>query len=198
MGVRGEVPEIEDLLASAEQECDDIFTPTVCHRIYDIRIDGDTIDFGDFTLTSHDLAMRLAGCERAILFVATVGFGIDRLIKKHTVLSPARALALSAIGTAQVECLCDAFCQEIGETHGGVRPRFGVGYGDLSLNAQSLIFSHLQPTRHIGVTLNDSMLMSPAKSVSAILGIGACSRAREGCAACQKSDCQFRGSYDHT
>ncbi len=193
MGVKSPVDDIAELLEDCKKECRGVFTPLSCHSIYDIQIDGQTIDFGDFTLESKDLAKCLSGCRRAVVFAVTVGFGIDRLIKKYSVLSPSRALALSAIGTAQTESVCDLFCEEVRAAYGDIRPRFGIGYGDLSLDAQKLIFDNLSVTKHIGITLSDSLLMSPTKSVTAIIGIGKCSAHTERCEDCPKTDCAFRG-----
>ena len=51
------------------------------------------------------------------------------------------------------------------------RPRFSPGYGDLPLDAQKMIFSILSPEKHIGLTLNASLMLSPTKSVTAFVGI---------------------------
>ena len=54
-----------------------------------------------------------------------------------------------------------------------LKPRFSAGYGDLPLTVQREIFSQLNPDRKIGLTLNESLLMSPSKSVTAFAGIEA-------------------------
>ena len=88
-------------------------------------------------------------------------------------LSPARAVMLQALGTERVESLCDIFCEDFGIDNSVVlKPRFSPGYGDLSLDTQKDIFSVLNCPKNIGVYLNDSLLMSPSKSVTAFAGIG--------------------------
>lgn len=52
-----------------------------------------------------------------------------------------------------------------------LRPRFSPGYGDLAIDAQKDIFALLDCERQIGLTLGDSLLMSPGKSVTAFAGI---------------------------
>jgi 5-methyltetrahydrofolate--homocysteine methyltransferase len=52
-----------------------------------------------------------------------------------------------------------------------LRPRFSAGYGDLPLEYQKKIFDLLDPHTQIGLTLNDSYLMSPSKSVTALIGV---------------------------
>ena len=106
-----------------------------------------------------------------MIFAATVGFEIDRLIMKYTRLSPSHALMLSALGAERIEALCVAFCEDIKKRHGVCRPRFSAGYGDLSIEVQREIFNLLTPQAKIGLTLTDSMLMSPTKSVTAFIGI---------------------------
>ena len=82
------------------------------------------------------------------------------------------ASRLDEIDNSDVLCdeLCATVCDGLGE---GVSllPRFSPGYGDLSLDFQREIFRLLSPERNIGVTLGERLLMSPTKSVSAIIGI---------------------------
>lgn len=50
---------------------------------------------------------------------------------------------------------------------------FSPGQNDIPMEMQKLIFEHLEPAI-IGVTLNDSYMMHPKKSISGIIGIGSC------------------------
>lgn len=110
-----------------------------------------------------------------IIFAATIGVGVDRLISKYSRLSPTKALCFQAIGAERVEALCDEFCNkmktELEKDGEKVKPRFSPGYGDLPLETQKMIFSLLDCPKRIGVTLGDTLLMSPSKSVTAFVGI---------------------------
>jgi cobalamin-dependent methionine synthase I len=79
------------------------------------------------------------------------------------------------LGSERIEALCDALCAEWKEDYASrgfvLRPRFSAGYGDLPLTLQNDIFESLQCSKHIGLTLCDSLLMSPTKSVTAIVGV---------------------------
>ena len=117
-------------------------------------------------------ALRYAGCREAVLFAATVGVGLDRLIARYGAVAPSRAVMLQAIGAERIEALCDVFCNTLAvEENRALRPRFSPGYGDLPLDTQREIFRVLDCQRKIGLTLNDSLLMSPTKSVTAIVGL---------------------------
>lgn len=172
-------------------------TYKVCYRELDVAISNDCCDFGVFSLHSKNLAANLSGCEKVIVFAATVGVGIDRLITKYGHISPSRALMISAIGAERIEALCDMFCNDISKAMKvGLKPRFSPGYGDLSINTQKNIFSVLDCSKRIGISLNDSMLMSPSKSVTAFIGItdNEGEQSINKCNACNKKDCAFRGA----
>ena len=147
----------------------------VCYSRFAISPSGDSIDLGFAKTTSHSLGICLRECDEIILFCATIGNSIDRIIEKYNIISPSRATIMQAIGSERVEALCDAFCADISDEAGlngeETRPRFSPGYGDLSLELQLDIFASLDPTAKIGVSLNDSLFMRPSKSVSAIIGI---------------------------
>lgn len=144
----------------------------VCYTLTDLSIDGDICKLGSLELRSSNLAKCLSGCCRAVVFCATVGFEYDRLIASSSRISPARALMISALGSERTEALCDGFCAELEkELSAKLTPRFSPGYGDLSLDVQKDIFALLEPTRRIGVCLSEQMIMTPTKSVTAIVGI---------------------------
>ena len=160
------------LLEACLQEVQDQLTYQVCYRVLPLTTEGALCNFGAFKLHSQNLAANLKGCKEALLFAATVGVGIDRLIAKYGRLSPAKALMLQAIGAQQIEALCDLFCKDLAqELQVTLKPRFSPGYGDLPLSAQRDILALLDCGKRIGLTLNDSLLLSPTKSVTAFAGI---------------------------
>ena len=170
-------------------------TYKVCYREFPVKIDNGFCDFEAFCAHSENLSKNLNGCSKTIVFAATVGVGIDRLIAKYSRLSPSKALMFQAIGAERIEALCDTFCSDIEKEYGVLlKPRFSPGYGDLSIDVQKNIFSLLDPERRIGLTLNDSLLMSPSKSVTAFAGIGNnVENVVNKCTECNKTDCEFRG-----
>lgn len=194
-GCKAPTDELSALLNECMAETEDKLTYRVCWRELPFKADGELCDFGAFRVNSRGLAQNLAGCEQVIVFAATVGVGIDRLISRYGRLSPAKALMLQALGAERIEALCDAFCASIeNELCSGTRPRFSPGYGDLPLSCQKEIFAVLDCERKIGLTLNESLLMSPSKSVTAFMGL--CQRAEDNninkCAACNLRGCEFR------
>lgn len=157
-----------DLVQAVIEESRDAFTYKVCYTTLPVTLKGDVIDLGAFSLSSKKLAENLKNAREVLLFAATVGVGIDRLIGKYSRISPSRALLFQALGSERVEALCDAFCKSFEKP---LCSRFSPGYGDLTLDCQREIFSLLNCPKNIGLTLNSSMLMSPTKSVTAFAGI---------------------------
>ncbi len=172
---------IEETIEALALDC------KVCMLETDVQI-GECVDLGCMQIQSRSLANNLKGCKKAVLFGATIGMPFDRMLKKTAVLSPSRAVILQAVGTAAIESLCDRFCDELGDT----RPRFSPGYGDVPLKTQISIFKVLDLHKNIGISLTDSLLMVPTKSVTAIVGLGKRpQQTRTGCADCTKP-CAYR------
>lgn len=133
-----------------------------------IRVEEACVDAGGLIrLPGKSLAAHLAGCARAVLFCATAGPGFDRMLSANR-LQPARLAIWDAAGTAGIESFCDRFCEALG---GHQRSRFSPGYGDLPMQSQREILSVLDARRTLGVGLTQGLLMTPAKSVTAIVGL---------------------------
>ena len=175
-------------------EVENKLTYKICWGRFPVKREENNLDFSFLQTDSGALMKNLEGCEEVIVFAATIGLEIDRLIRRYTNLSPAKALFFQAIGAERIESLCDTFCEELKAEGLQLRPRFSPGYGDLPLELQKDIFRVLDCPRKIGLSLNESLLMSPSKSVTAIIGIGRGeTEAENKCSACEKSDCAYRG-----
>ncbi len=120
---------------------------------------------------SVDLKRHIVGCKKVILMAATIGAEADRERMRAAVKSPVDQLIYDALGTEAIEHLCDIFCKDMEDKYGQLTSRFSPGYGDLPLEYQKTMISLLDTNRKIGLSLTDSLLMSPTKSVTAIVGI---------------------------
>ncbi len=228
--------DIDALLDSCLAELLPLLVYKVCWRVFPLRraeenlpssnvsVHADVqasseelLDLGFLQTNSRGLARNLQDCEKLVLFAATVGLEPDRLLAKYGRVSPVKALCMQAIGAERIESLCDAFCGELQQKYAAeglqLKPRFSPGYGDFPLETQKAVFQALDCPRKIGLSLNDSLLMSPSKSVTALAGLfpqHAClgtgletdakpptadpakTASRTNCAACDKADCLFR------
>ncbi len=161
-------PELRDLVEEVAALARKAVVPKACYCRLPVTITEDSICFGGLLQTkSQSLSRHLARCSQAYLFCATIGPGIDRQITANR-LSPARAVAWDAAGTTLVEQWCDDLCAYFG---GEQRSRFSPGYGDLPLTLQQPLLELLDAQRKVGVCMTDSLLMTPTKSVTAIVGL---------------------------
>lgn len=169
-GIGDVTPELIEIAKDCIEQANKVLSYKVCYGVFEIKVRDQYIDFGFAKTYSLDLAKVLKGCSSAVIFAATVGLGMDRLITRYGTVSPARAVMLQAIGAERIESLCNKFNTELKEKY-ITRPRFSPGYGDFPLEFQREIFNLLSPNKRIGLTLNESLLMSPTKSVTAVVGI---------------------------
>lgn len=184
-GAKEPTPEIEKLIDECIFEVEGKLTYKVCYGHFPLSF---------METKSEKLAKNLLGCKSFVLFAATVGIELDRLISKYGKISPSKALIFQAIGAERIESLCDEFCRFAETEYGHTKPRFSPGYGDFPLEVQKDFFRILEPGKRIGLTLNESMLMTPSKSVTAIIGItdDNCKESSHNCRDCNKTDCIYR------
>ena len=112
---------------------------------------------------------NLGGCGEAFVFAATLGYGVDRLLSRLSVISGAEYFITDALASAFAEAACDSAEAEICKGCGG-RARFSPGYGDLPLEIQPQILASVDAARRLNITLAKNLMMTPSKSVTAIKG----------------------------
>ena len=132
--------------------------------------EGDELFFDFCSFKSHDLKRNLEGCKGVIVFAATAGINIDRLLLKYGAYSDLRLMTADCIASSGIECFCDRLNSIISEGR-ETKPRFSLGYGDTQLKYQKDLLSFLDAEKNLGITLNESMMMTPKKSVTAFIGV---------------------------
>lgn len=172
IGAKEETKELAPEIDFCLKEMLPKLTYRACCKEYPVKTENGKIVFPFGKVTSKSLSVNLKGCDFAIIFGATVGIEADRLISKYSLCSPLKACIMQGIGTERAESLCEAFEKDIIKNYGyTLKPRFSPGYGDLSLEFQKEIFSELNLSKNIGLTLKDNLIMAPTKSVTAIIGV---------------------------
>lgn len=197
--------EADEVVNSLIEEClnELLFTvsPKSISRIYPLKLlHKDWIDFTVFRTQSRNLSRNLKDCSQVILFAATLGTEVDILLHKYTLLKVSKAVIMEAAATAMIEEYCDEVNRDLRkqyESQGlSLRPRFSPGYGDFPLECQKDITAALETSKRVGIMLTDSLLMTPSKSVTAVMGVSEKPYRCEvkGCELCRKTDCAYRRS----
>ncbi len=200
LGYGNKTPDEEtvQLAEACLQDLEQIAQPKSIQRTTALQYDGDLLIIGDMQVRSKNLYKNLQGCTQVVLFAATLGAGVDRLIARYSRQQMSRAAVLQAASAAYIEEYCDICQKEIIATAGEqglfVRPRFSPGYGDFSITHQQDMTRILDTARRIGLTLTEGLTLAPGKSVTAIMGLSPIDEKCHiaGCEACGKIDCAFR------
>ena len=158
-----------------------------------VRTLAEVMDLGFGRIESVSLAKHLKGCHSALLFAATIGIGADRLVARWSRLRPSRSAVLDALGSSAIECWCDDVERDLTKDEEKHCDRFSPGYSDFPLHHQKDFMHCLDMGRLLGISLSDSLLMKPAKSVTAVIGLGASARTcGSKCMFCEKKNCIYR------
>ncbi|MBR3422989.1 MAG: hypothetical protein IKN50_00655 [Clostridia bacterium] len=140
-------------------------------RTSDVSVAAPAVRFSFCEIESGSLSKNLSGCSSSVLFAITAGAEIDRLISKYSAVSPSRALVIDAVASAAVEGAANKLNAEVKKRYGKTKPRFSPGFGDLDLGFQRDLLSFVDAGRRAGVLLTASMMLTPMKSTTAIIGI---------------------------
>lgn len=163
-----------------------------CYAEISVNADGE-INLDGKKIGCSSLKKNLSGCESAYIFAATTGIEAHRLIERNSVISPLKGIVTDCVGSAAIEAFCDKINLSF-ENCEYLRPRFSPGYGDMPLECQKDIVEFLQTKKNIGMSLTESLMMVPVKSVTAIIGIGKeknkCTG--PGCMICSGINCPYR------
>ena len=147
---------------------------------------------------SQALARYVGATKELFLFGATLGSRVDVALRRMAMTSVAEAGAGQAVAAALIETYCDDCCAELQKqlpNNQKLKWRFSPGYGDWTLEEQKILFSVLDCAHTIGLTLTESCMMAPVKSVTAVIAIteeDVCSYSTNKCLRCNKIDCEFR------
>lgn len=184
----------EDVIAKVAEAA----VPKFCSADTVVSVKEDEVSLDSITVKSKSLAKHLQDCREAVIFAATLGSGVDMLIYKYSMMSPAKAVAAQAAATAMIEMYADDICEIISKEEQSknrfITSRFSPGYGDLTLECQSKILDFLSAGKKIGLCLTDAAMLAPVKSITAVVGktknktvcVG------EKCSVCPNKECAYR------
>jgi hypothetical protein len=154
---------------------------------------------GGSRLSGGPVATVIAGASDLILAVCTVGEAISRRIKEHQQTRRLlRGVLLDELGTWAVDMLRQQLCRRLQDDAAAcglhASTSLSPGESEWPLKDQAVIFSALD-TAQIGVSLSPTLVMSPLKSLSLIMGRGRQPLGREGGSHCEYCTMRERCTY---
>ncbi len=204
-GYRGQQYDIdmEAKIDKAIEICLDRITPRSIVKKYELSHSPLSVIGAQLPLEGKDIANHLEDCSGVYIIGATLGFEIEKTVGRLIKEDASLAVLVDSASTCAIESYCDDICEELqSREEMGLTSRFSCGYGDFPLSLQPYFSSVLEMQKRIGVYVDStSFMMSPQKSVTAVVGISN-SAAKQGadkskrcdlkCANCGNINCQFR------
>ena len=126
-------------------------------------------------LQGQDIRVHLQHCTSAVFLGATLGVQVDNLIRRAEVMDMAKAVALDAAANVAIEQLCseaeETVRTQLKAQGKYLTMRFSPGYGDFPIVTQHELLSILDAPRRIGLSVTPTHIMTPRKSVTAVMGV---------------------------
>ncbi|MBR6404037.1 MAG: Vitamin B12 dependent methionine synthase activation subunit [Eubacterium sp.] len=208
LGYRG-LNSVDENVSKTIDECieemNDKVTPRYTYKTFPIIWNMDEMEknceFAGIHVEDGPLLKNLKGCREIVLLAVTLGPAPDMLVRRAEVRDMLRAYVYQAVGAAMAEAWCeevnDMVRSEAAERGLYTRPRFSPGYGDFPLQVQKDFERILNMPKTVGITLSESLLMTPTKSITAVIGLTEnntdCHRA--GCEECNMHEtCEYSRS----
>ena len=194
-------PELDARIDEVVARCLDVCRPCGVTRVFDVSGHGEkngapVIELAGtaLALEGRSIAEHLDGAVAVGVLAVTVGMGVEAELRRLSLTDRLAQVIFDAAGTAAVERAADAAEADVVAVaaarglHCGTR--FSPGYGDLPLATQPVLLGALDAGRLLGITLSPALLMSPTKSVTAVVGLFESLRpgVRASCAGCPCRD----------
>ncbi|MBQ7576673.1 MAG: methionine synthase [Synergistaceae bacterium] len=139
-----------------------------------VHFDGG-IELAGAYIYSQNIARLTSRSNECYLLAVTLGSEVDRQINIAQQKNMLDGLALDSCASVMADSFCDEFIksQIVPGLHKGehLTSRFSPGYGDLSMSVIEDIITILNASKRIGLSVTRSLMMSPIKSITAIIGI---------------------------
>ncbi len=192
------------LIEGCAAQLANVINPRCVYAVFPIIISADGIHLEgcNLVLTGKDIAAHLKNCRLAVLSAATLSQPADRLLRRASAADITSGLIMDSCATVAVEQLCDSMEEDIKQQYPDsfFTSRYSPGYGDLPLETQQDFLSVLDTPLKIGLCATKESILTPRKSVTAVIGIGNIQPegSRTGCNHCRLiNNCSFRkrGEY---
>lgn len=205
--------DIDDKLSCIINECriltKEKINPRYISRVYSIKkniLSDDRfiqIEGTSIKLHSKDIYELLKDSDECILMACTLGIEIEKEIKKYSYMDLTKGIIIDSCATTAIEEVCDLVQKQIEERllkeDKYITTRYSPGYGDLSIDRNVDIINLLNAQKEIGLTITDSGIMIPRKSVVAIIGVtnSLIKKGKKSCESCEhRMTCKFKREVD--
>lgn len=153
----------------------------------------------DLILEGNDIKRLLKNSHHCIFLAVTLGIDIDKEMRRLQLRDMGKALLFDCCASAAIEHICDQIQADLEHSYEKeqqfLTDRYSCGYGDLPITLQKDFLRVLDSQKKIGLYVNESYILHPMKSVTAILGVANSIQPAilRGCAYCLlRETCNYR------
>lgn len=174
MGVRGEADaRLTEQMEMAERKLFEAAAPQGIYRVTELESDASAgLKTAVIDLPGSAIKKHLAECNSMTVMAVTLGAGIDRLIRTSQIKDMAEAVILDSGASILAEQCADILEGIIRTQMGGFATgRYSPGYGDFPIEIQGQLIKAVDGPKTIGLTTNESYILIPRKSITAIIGM---------------------------
>ena len=174
LGFRGQELSAADErnLARAEELCLSAATPRTVWARFDFDQESMSPVGSGVVFRGNAIRRHLAGCNAVYLVAATLGLGLDKTIAGLMRTEPAVGVMTDAAAVSYIESVLDDLTADLAaREHGRLTHRFSCGYADFPLEQQTDFMRLLDMGRKLGVFIGADYLMTPQKTVTAVIGV---------------------------
>lgn len=211
------VSQIERVIGNEKSESDDIISELVgevlgdAERICEIKAEYNIFQSIGFNVISRSVTInnldfnigkivsaQLKNSESVAVFLCTAGKKMEEISRKQMREKDfLKGYLYDIVGSEIVEAAADLMQEklknEMESTGRLITNRFSPGYCGWNVSEQHKLFQ-LIPDNYCGISLTESALMDPIKSVSGFIGIGKNVKFRPySCNKCDDNNCIYRG-----
>jgi len=176
--------------------------PRAVYRIIPVETNNGSVTFDEhFLLKSRKLKRIFRPCQKAVIFLTTIGPQVDALIQRAMKKKPSYGYILDSVASVAAESTADYLEKKLKRKFApehAVTLRYSPGYCDWPLSEQKNIFKII-PGNLIGVKLSERFFMMPYKSISGAMGVcpaDSSEASRNACLECQNFNCPYRRSRE--
>lgn len=159
----------EILLNECLKELEQV-TPKFMYQIYTLTHHPLTIKELNLTINYPDLIDLFDSCDRIVIIACTLGLQLDQQLRYYSKINLTKMTVMDALASSYIEIKCDEY--EAKQNFGKRTFRFCPGYGNVPLELNKNLANALNCSKHIGLTVQESNLLLPQKSMIGLIGLG--------------------------
>ena len=179
----------EILLNECLKELEQV-TPKFMYQRYTLTHHPLTIKELNLSINYPDLIDLFDSCDRIVIIACTLGLQLDQQLRYYSKINLTKMTVMDALASSYIEIKCDEY--EAKQNFGKRTFRFCPGYGNVPLELNKNLANALNCSKHIGLTVQESNLLLPQKSMIGLIGLGD-EKLTKHCFSCvNKENCMYR------